>query len=138
MNEDWKLHDLVVVKHQPTMQFVQLSGLIAVITEIDGDYATIAELELSGQTGSCGAVEVSCLKKPVKLSAPMRAAYVVYKQLHLQQNEEVEEDEEDTFKRHRRSIKIIAENNSIKPAILHKMLKDLNAVGVIQYHGFKK
>lgn len=130
-----KLHDLVLVKHQPEMQSVQLSGLIAVITEIDGNYATIAELELSGQTGSSGAVELSCLQKADKLSGPMRAAHVVYKQNILIQNDELDED---TCKRHRRSIKIVAENNSINPKTLHKMLKDLNSVGVIKYHGCKR
>lgn len=128
---NWNLHDLVLVAHQPEMQNVQIKGLIAVITEIDGDHATIAELQLSGRVeGGTGVVEFSCLEKPKKLSAPMRAAYAVYKQNVL-----LDCSFEEKNKNRKKSVRIIAQNNSIEPKILHKMLKDLDALGAIEYYG---
>jgi len=140
MSQEWKLHDLVVVKKQPKMQpFVKIEGLIAVITEIEGDYATITELQLSGQAeGGSGAVELDCLEIPTKLSAPMRAAYLVYKQNILRYEEKnqwdvVELPSPATIKRRRRSLKVVAQNNNIEPKVLHKILKDLDAAGVVNY-----
>jgi len=138
VSENWKLHDLVVVKQQPKMQpFVQIEGLIAVITEIDGDYATICELQLSGRAeGGSGAVELACLEKPTKVSGPMRAAYAVYKQdvIKYYTTTGEPEDTEEAKKRRRRALKIIAEKYSIEPKSLHKILKDLDAAEVIQYY----
>lgn len=134
MSENWKLHDLVMVKQQPKMQpFVQIEGLIAVITEIDGDYATIAELQLSGRTeGGSGAVELACLERPTKVSGPMRAAYAVYKQ-GASSLSSMSSIASITRKRRRRSLKVVAQNNNIDPKALHKILKDLDAAGVINY-----
>ena len=134
MSENWKLHDLVIVKQQPKMQpFVQIEGLIAVITEIDGDYATITELQLSGRAeGGSGAVELACLERPTKVSGPMRAAYAVYKQGVIEAMDDID-DSEDARKRRRRSLKVVAQNNNIDPKALHKILKDLDAAGVINY-----
>lgn len=67
---DFKLHDLVRVKEQPKMQNVQIKGLMAVITEIEGDHCVIHELQLDGRNyGGSGAVPLSCLEHP-KASAP--------------------------------------------------------------------
>lgn len=136
MNEEFKLHDLVVVKNQPEMQHVSLTGLIAVITEIEGDYATINELQLSGYAhGSSGAVELSCLEKPKVVSAPMRAAYAVYKQYMIQN--EIDNDAnqvpQKTIKKRRQILKSIAIAYQIEPKVLHKILKDLDALEVIKY-----
>jgi len=140
VSENWKLHDLVMVKQQPKMQpFVQIEGLIAVITEIDGDYATITELQLSGRAaGGSGAVELACLERlhwatgTTKVSGPMRAAYAVYKQSVIEAMDDID-DSEDARKRRRRSLKVVAQNNNIDPKALHKILKDLDAAGVINY-----
>lgn len=138
MKENWKLHDLVIVKTQPKMQpHVQIEGLIAVITEIEGEYATITELQLSGRAeGGTGAVELACLERPQKLSAPMRAAYAVYKQgviedyiVDLAESAIIE----DVCRRRRRSLKVVAKSNNIDPKVLHNILKDLDAAGVIRY-----
>jgi len=113
--------------------FVQIEGLIAVITEIDGDYATITELQLSGRAeGGSGAVELACLERPTKVSGPMRAAYAVYKQGVIEAMDDID-DSEDARKRRRRSLKVVAQNNNIDPKALHKILKDLDAAGVINY-----
>ena len=143
MKENWKLHDLAIVARQPKMQTVQIKGLIAVITEIEGEYATITELQLSGQAdGGTGAVELACLEKPNKLSGPMRAAYAVYKQNILRYEEDMLQYEQDKELRRkqdkkltRKSITLVAKNNSIEPKLLHKMLKDLHALGTIKYYG---
>jgi hypothetical protein len=139
MNEEFKLHDLVVVVKQPEMQNVYLVGLMAVITEIDGEYATISELQLSGNAGCTGslyggggAVELSCLEKPKSVSAPMRAAYAVYKQ-HIIQNEIQNDLSKNTIKKRRQVLKTVATAYQIEPKILHKILKDLDALEVIKY-----
>lgn len=113
--------------------FLQIEGLIAVITEIDGDYATIAELHLSGRAeGGSGAVELACLERPTKVSGPMRAAYAVYKQGVIEAMDDMD-DSEEARKRRRRSLKVVAQNNNIGPKVLHKILKDLDAAGVVHY-----
>lgn len=144
-NEEWKIHDLAVVRNQPTMQPflqfegespVQIEGLVVVITEIINDCATVAELQLSGHAqGVCGAIELSCLEKN-GISGPMRAAYAVYRQ-NLLFNEPVENDNE-SRKRRRRLMKIIAENNTLVPKDLHRILKDLDSAGVIEYYGYRQ
>lgn len=117
--------------------FVTIMGLIAVITEIDGEYATITELQLSGRAeGGSGAVELACLERPTKISSPMRAAYAVYKQNIIQTMEDTDSWQarsEKGQKRRRRSLNVVARSHNIEPKELHKMLKDLDAAGVIDY-----
>jgi hypothetical protein len=125
--EKFKLHDLVV--------FTELSFMLTseyVIVEIDDNQAKVAKLELTGQLeGNFGPFELSFLSKPKEISISKRAAYAVYKQNVIKQEDELIELNDEAKKR-RRIIKAIAKD-VVKPNVLHKMLKDLDAAGVIKY-----
>lgn len=134
---DFKLHDLVRVKEQPKMQNVQIKGLMAVITEIEGDHCVIHELQLDGRNyGGSGAVPLSCLEHP-KASAPWRAAHEVYKQ-HALQTEimlaEAEEDNKEAAKRRTRAIKLVAEKHKISLKKLNTIIGDLEAASVVHIY----
>lgn len=141
MNEkpssDFKLHDLVRVKQQPKMQNVQIKGLMAVITEIEGDYCTIHELQLDGRaSGGSGAVELECLEHP-KASGPWRAAHAVYKQHMLEQEAmlaEGEIEDEKARKKRKRAIKLVAEKHGLDSKKLIEIMKDLEASAVLHIY----
>jgi len=134
---DFKLHDLVRVKEQPKMQNVQIKGLMAVITEIDGDHCTIHELQLDGRAfGGHGAVELACLEKApgLKFTAAWRAAHAVYKQHMIEQETmmaEAEEENEDNRKKRKRATKLVAEKHGLDSKKLNTIMKDLEAAGVV-------
>ena len=121
----FQLHDLVRVKHQPKHQpCVLIEGLIAVITELDGDYATIYELDLTGELwGGTGVVELECLEKPF-LSAPWRAAYAVYRQNCLRQEISLDEDNDEVLRREE-IVKKVAESHGLSANLLFEMLKEI-------------
>ena len=130
--ETFQLHDFVIVREQPKMQYARIEGLHAVITEIEGDHCTIAELQLSGRAwGGSGAVPLSCLEKPKRLSGPWRAAYAVYKHSVLQSDEWTAQDEEKQ-KQRKRAIRLVADKFSLEPKTIRVIMKDLEAAGVIR------
>ena len=100
---------------------------MAVVTELDGEYATIAELQLTGELGGSGAVELECLEKP-QASAPWRAAYTVYKQRVLQEEIQLDEEECEAM-RLADAVKAIAARNGVNPKLLHQMLEELKESG---------
>jgi len=134
MKSTFELHDLVRVKEQPKMQNVQIKGLMAVITEIDGEYCTIHELQLDGRAyGGSGAVELACLEKP-KASGPWRAAHAVYKQHMLEESAMMAEAEIENVeykKKRLRARKLVADKHGLDPKVLTAIMKDLEAADVI-------
>lgn len=116
------------------MQNVQIKGLMAVITEIDGEYCTISELQLDGRAyGGAGAVELACLEKG-EFSAPWRAAHAVYKQHQLEEATmlgEADVENEEKRKNRKRATKLVAEKHNLDPKLLRTIMKDLEAAGVV-------
>lgn len=133
-----QVNDLVYIKSQPNNQFVKLEGEYAVVEETfedEPDYVNIATLNLTGETQGHGTVPVACLDIVTETGpAVWRAALAVYKQNQLQLDQQVEEFREQyeaDRKKRRKVLRMVAERHGLEPKALRKILKELEAGGVI-------
>lgn len=134
----YKLYDLVRVKKQPSNQFVQLAGEIAVILEVfssEPDYVQIGTLSLDGavEIQGQGTVPIDCLEPADEsnTTAPWRAAHAVWKQHMLEidlanAQEEQRAQKRDRIKKQR--LAKIAKKHGIKPEQLTEILRDVEDV----------